>query len=176
MVSSSNTALLVIDVQRGLFEKSTPIYQAEQLLENICALIERAHGAGTPVFYVQHAGEKILVEGSDEWRFHPRLQPLESDMIVSKTHGSAFEATILKSELEKRGVRRLVVTGLVTHGCVRATCLDAFKLGYEVILVQDGHSNYHKKAAHVIEEWNRKLSQGGAILKPTQEIGFLVSK
>ena len=62
--------------------------------------------------------------------------------------------------------------GLVTHGCVRATCVDASQRGYQVTLVSDGHSNFHKQAAKVIEEWNQKLSDGVAQLKPTQEIDF----
>jgi nicotinamidase-related amidase len=53
---------------------------------------------------------------------------------------------------------------------VKATCLDAVKLGYGVILVRDGHSNFHKKAADVIAEWNQKLSEGGVELKSTQEL------
>ena len=50
MNASASLALLVIDVQKELFEKSTPIYAADQLLENICALIDQAHSAQVPVF------------------------------------------------------------------------------------------------------------------------------
>jgi nicotinamidase-related amidase len=52
MLAATNTALLVIDVQKELFEKSTPIYNADKLLENICNLINQAHGANIPVFYI----------------------------------------------------------------------------------------------------------------------------
>ena len=38
------------------------------------------------------------------------------------------------------GVKKLIITGLLTHGCVKGACLDAKKLGYEVVLVEDGHS------------------------------------
>ena len=47
--------LLVIDVQHGLFQKSTPIYHAEQLLQNLNTLIERARVRGVPLIYVQHS-------------------------------------------------------------------------------------------------------------------------
>ena len=66
----------------------------------------------------------------------------------------------------------MVVTGLVTQGCVRATCLGAKKLGYKVILVSDGHSTYHKQAAHLIAEWNQKLSAGTVELQEAREIEF----
>jgi len=170
--AQKDVALLIIDVQQGLFAKPTPIYKADELLKNIVTLVDRAHGAGAPVFYVQHSSEKILVEGSDEWRLHPRLRPLKKDRTIHKHHGSAFQDTPLGRELGARRIRRLVVMGLVTHGCVRATCVDAKQRGYQVTLVSDGHCNFHKQAARIIEEWNQKLGDGMAQLKPTQEIDF----
>jgi nicotinamidase-related amidase len=166
----NDVALLVIDVQKGLFDKSTPIYDAGRLLENINALADCAHRAGVPVFYVQHANESWLAPGSEGWQLHAGLRPLDIDGAVQKRHGSAFQGTGLGKELEARAISRLIVTGLVTHGCVKATCLDAVKLGYGVVLVKDGHSNFHKKAADVIAEWNQKLSEGGVELKSTQEL------
>ena len=56
----------------------------------------------------------------------------------------------------------MIVTGLVTHGCVKATSQGALALGYEVTLVADGHSSYSKDAARLIEEWNRSLGAAGA--------------
>lgn len=160
------TALLVIDVQHGLFRKSTPIYRAEPLLNTIGALIERAHAASVLVVYIQHASDKVLPFGSSDWQLHPRLHPGEGDLIVHKQHGNAFEDTSLDAELAGRGVSRVLVTGLVTHGCVKATCLGGLELGYEMVLAEDGHSSYSKDAARLIEEWNRKLSEAGAQVVP----------
>ncbi len=169
--NTKKTALLVIDVQQGLFGKSTPIYQAETLLKNITTLVERAHQADVPVVYVQHA-DKTLIEGSDVWQLHPQLQPQPQDLHIHKHHGNAFEDTPLGEELQKRGVTCVMVTGLVTHGCVRATSLGAKEAGYEVILVGDAHSSYHKKAAEVIVEWNQKLAAQGIEVQTTEEINF----
>jgi nicotinamidase-related amidase len=168
----ADVALLIIDVQQGLFNRSTPIYNAQGLLDNITTLVECAHRAGVPVVYVQHANQGSLAEGTQDWQLHPRLHPLDKDWLIHKRHGSAFQATPLKARLEADGIARLVVTGLVTHGCVRATCLDAVKLGYQVVLVQDGHSNFHKQAAQLIEEWNHKLGESGIELRAAQEISF----
>jgi nicotinamidase-related amidase len=167
-----NTALLVIDVQRGLFTKSTPIFEAEKLLENIMCLIDGAHRAGIPVFFIQHSSDKILCEGTEEWCLHPQTQPTAVDYRLQKHHPNAFEGTSLKVDLDRLGVQRLVVTGLVTHGCVKATCIGAHQLGYKVTLVKDGHSNYSGKAKQLIEEWNQRLSLGIVELKTTQEIDF----
>lgn len=170
--NSGHVALLVIDVQQGLFTKSTPIYHADQLLHNISLLVERAHRAGVPIFYIQHSDLKNLVKGSPNWQLHPHLQPLDTDTIIHKQHGNAFEDTPLQEALHSRAITSLVVTGLVTHGCVRATCLGARLLGYQVILVKDGHSSYSKDAARLIQEWNQKLSAQQVELSSAAEIEF----
>ena len=113
-----------------------------------------------------------LAEGSEAWRLHPRIQPLPTELIIHKRHGNAFEETVLQQELESRRVRTLVVAGLVTHGCVKATCLGALALEYRIILVSDGHSSFSKQAAKLIEEWNLRLSGLGAKLRATGEIDF----
>ena len=171
-MTPNTTALLVIDVQRGLFEKTIPIYRADELLDNIEALIARAHRAGALVVYVQHASKAALPEGSEDWQLHPRLKPLKKDFVVHKTHPSALEGTPLDEALKARKISRLVVTGLVSHGCVRATCIDAQAKGYDVILVEDGHSNYHKHAAQVVAEVNARLADGVAKLRATRAIRF----
>jgi nicotinamidase-related amidase len=168
----SSVALLVIDVQQGLFERSTPIYRAEQFLDNLNTLIGAARRAGVPVLFIQHANEGTLVEGSAAWQLHPRIQPLPPEPVVHKRYGNAFEETVLPQELASRRVGTLVITGLVTHGCVRATSLGALELSYRVILVSDGHSNFSKQAARLITTWNQKLHGLGAELRATREIDF----
>lgn len=151
-----NSALLVIDVQRGLFAKSTPIYGEERLIANLELLIERARLAGVTVVYVQHEGAG-LAKGAESWGLHPCLRPLEGELRVEKRHGDAFEDTPLHALLQRRGVGRVVVCGLVTHGCVRATALGALARGYRVTLAGDGHSSFAKDAGKKIEEVNAAL-------------------
>jgi nicotinamidase-related amidase len=166
------SALLVIDVQRGLFEKSTPIYRGGQVLAAIDTLVERAHAAGAPVVYVQHCSERVLPRGSNEWQLHAALQPASGDLLVEKEHGNAFEATPLAGLLQERGVTQVVVAGLVTHGCVQATCLGAKVLGYAVVLAADAHSSYARDAAARIDDWNARLATEGVDVAPTAEIRF----
>ena len=165
-------ALLVIDVQKGLFERSAPIHRADELLSNINVLVDRAHQAGATVIYIQHYNKTSLLKDSNAWRLHPRLQPIEGDVVIHKQHGNAFEETSIDTELSQRGIGRIVVTGLVTQGCVKATCIGGKESGYKVTLVRDGHSNMNKRAAKTIEEWNRKLSHGIAELKWHHELDF----
>ena len=172
-IEHTKTALLVIDVQQELFQKSTPIYQAEQLLQNITNLIDRAHDAGVPVIYVQHSSDHYLVKGSPGWQLHPQLQPENRDFVIHKLKANAFEGTNLDELLKNRGITHLVVSGLVTHSCVKATCLGALKLGYQVTLVSDAHSNFSGQAADVIEKCNNQLTKKGAILKHTASVDFI---
>jgi nicotinamidase-related amidase len=165
-------ALLVIDVQQSLFRKSTKLYKADELLVTINELVWRAHAAGAPVFYIQHSSEKVLPRGSEDWDLHPALHPTSTDRIIHKLKGNAFEGTELDGELAELAVEAVVVTGLVTHGCVKATCIGACERGYRVVLVADGHSSYSKDAARLIEEWNRNLSQGIVDLQTAQEVEF----
>ena len=168
---STNTALLIIDVQRDLFEKSTPVYQGDQLLKNINALVDRAHAAGAPVFYVQHSTKTTLLEGSSEWQLHPALKPQKTDHFIRKHHGNAFEDTVLKSELDALHVSKVVVVGLVTDGCVQATCKSAHALGYDVTLVEDAHSTNSASSEQILDKWNTKLSQGIVRLQATADVG-----
>jgi nicotinamidase-related amidase len=172
-MTGGKPALLIIDVQRELFQKSLPIYDEDRLLANIRLLADKAHAAKVPVFWVQHSTEKTLVEGTDGWKLHPAFIPLKSDNFIRKHHGNAFEDTPLKAELDALHVRTVVVAGLLTQNCVQATCNGAHELGYDVVLVKDAHSNYNVKARDVINEWNEKLSHDGVVrLESTVEVYF----
>lgn len=167
------TALLVVDVQQALFERPTPIYRADALLANICALMARARAAGAPVVVIQHANQGFLSQGSPGWQLHPCLQPAADDLRIHKHHGNAFQNTPLQQELDARGIDTVVIVGLVTHGCVKATCIGAAELGYGIVLVSDGHSSYHAEAAHLVDEWNAKLADDGIVeLRATHEVAF----
>lgn len=167
-----HTALLVIDVQRALFEQKTPIYRADQLLAAVQGLIARAHEAGVLVVYVQHSNERLLIKGSEGWQLHPQLCPQAEDLLIQKLHGSAFEDTPLAEELGRRGITTVVIAGLVTHGCVKATALDARKHGYATTVAADAHSSYSRDAGSLIETWNARFAEQGITVLPSDEIRF----
>ncbi len=169
--TGAGMALLVIDVQQGLFDRPTPIFHADRLLQVINDLAEQARQAHVPVFYIQHTNNSFLAENSPGWQLHPAICPAPGETVIKKSHGSAFEKTSLEALLDAQGVGRLIITGLVTHGCIKAAAQDAHRLGYEVTLVEDGHSNYHAKAAATIEEWNRTLAEIVEV-KPAAQITF----
>ncbi|NOQ38689.1 MAG: isochorismatase family protein [Anaerolineales bacterium] len=167
------TALLVIDVQRALFTRPNPIYKAKQLIETINILVDRSHLFGVKVIYVQHANQSFLKEGTEGWQFHPGLSRGEVDSLIQKKQGNAFLDTPLQSELEVQGIQNLLITGLVTQGCIRATCLGGLELGYRVSLVEDVHSNYNQEATAVIEKWQKELELAGVEIISTDRIEFV---
>lgn len=172
----TNTALLVIDVQQGLFEKPRGIYLADQLLDTLNILITKARQANAAIIFIQHENDSFLVKESPAWHLHPGIQPLDSETMINKQHGNAFEGTDLQAELTNRGVDTVVITGLVTHGCVRATCLGALELGYKTILVSNGHSSFSKDAPKLIEKWNRTLGEKGAAVMSAEEVASNLGK
>lgn len=166
------SAFLVIDVQQGLFERSAPIYKADDVLKKINLLAGKAHQRNTPVVYIQHANDSTLIKGTREWQFHDQIQPQEDDFHIHKQHVNAFEQTELHQILQDHQVDTIIVSGLVTHACVTATCLGGLELGYKVILAKDAHSNFSKTAAQIIEKWHAKLADAGVELLETSKINF----
>ena len=170
--SYQQAALLVIDVQQALFEKRLPIHQADALLKNINHLVKKAHQAQATVVYIQHSGKGDLGRGEPGWQLHPDIQRIPGDLLIHKHHGDAFQETELLDELNARQIGRLVITGLVTNGCVMVTCESALSLGYRVTLAADAHSTYSEKAAELIASLNQTMEEQGASILMAEEIEF----
>ena len=130
------TALLVIDVQRGVVEGA---HERDAVVANVGSLVEKARLESVPVVWVQHS-DRGLVKGSDGWRIVPELAPGDAEPLVEKNYGDAFEDTNLETVLSGLGVGRLVVVGAQTDMCVRSTLHGAFVRGYDATLVSDAHT------------------------------------
>ena len=131
-----NTALLVIDMQRGVVGEA---YEVDRVVENINSLVDKARSEDVPVIWVQHSDDE-LAQGSDGWQYVPELQRLDREPLVHKRYGDSFEETELESLLSERKVGRLVVTGAQTDACIRSTLHGALVRGYDATLVEDAHT------------------------------------
>jgi nicotinamidase-related amidase len=131
-----NTALLVIDVQKGVVAGAP---RRAEVIANIDTLIGTARAQDVPVIWVQHSDSE-LVRGSENWAYVEELVRLDSEPLVHKTYFDSFEATDLESVLAEHGVGRVVVTGAQTDACIRSTLHGAFVRGYDVTLVGDAHT------------------------------------
>jgi nicotinamidase-related amidase len=138
----ARTALVVIDVQRAIFAGKRPSPRWPQILERIGALAARAADAGLPVIYVQHDGGPghRLEAGSEGWQLDPVLAPTSPSAVCRKTACDSFFETTLEAELNRRGVKRLLVAGCMSQFCVDTTCRRAVSLGYDVVLAGDAHA------------------------------------
>jgi nicotinamidase-related amidase len=132
-----NTALLVIDVQNGVVGGA---HERDAVVANVGALVDRARQAEVPVVWVQHNDDDGLRRGSDDWRIVSELRPDESEPLVDKRYGDAFEDTGLESVLSDLGVGRLLVAGAQTDECIRSTLHGAIARGYDATLVSDAHT------------------------------------
>ena len=173
----NDVALLIIDVQMGMFADNDPVYRGDQLLATIGDLIASARAAGTPVVYVQHSGGENhpLNPDAPGWPIHPAIAPAEDELVVHKCHPDSFQETNLQHELEARGIKRLIVAGIQTEYCVDTTCRRAFSLGYDVTLVQDAHSTWNTEYLHasqIAAHHNQVLGNWFVTLKEARAIEF----
>ncbi len=161
-------ALLVIDMQRGLLNRD--VYDKETMIANIRSLMESFHRARQPVILVRHANDTFLRKGSPDWEVSEELPSSQGDIVIDKTHGSVFREKPFLTFLKENGITSLVVAGLVSNGCIRAACLDGVRLGYELILVADGHSTFSKGGKTIVEQWNQELSGKGVTVMPCADL------
>ncbi|KMY49932.1 cysteine hydrolase family protein [Peribacillus loiseleuriae] len=176
-MQGNQVALLIVDVQIGSFREIEPLYKAEELLKNIRLLISNARKKHIPIVYMKFNDKpgKPLERGTSGWDIHPFIAPTEEDTILEKNHPDSFHETNLQQELAIRGVKRIVITGIQTEVCVDATCRHAFSLGYDVVLVKDGHTTYDSEilmASQIINHHNKVLHQWFANVKELHEIEF----
>ncbi len=136
LANRPNTALLVIDVQNGVVDNA---YDRDAVVANIGRVVAKARSEQVPVVWVQHNDEG-LIRDSEEWQLVPELRRDDSEVLVDKSYGDSFEATVLEDELAALGVGRLVVVGAQTDACIRSTLHGAFARGYDAVLVSDAHT------------------------------------
>ncbi len=173
-----NLALVVIDVQRGLFEPAPA--DADAVIERINGLSAKARDAGMPVVFVQHERAGDLEAESSGWALHPALRVVEGDHRIRKTTPDSFLRTGLDEVLSFCGVEGVVLCGYATEFCVDTTTRSAAAHGYHVVLAADAHTTHdkaHADAAQIRAHHNATLpairSFGvGIRALPASEIAF----
>ena len=136
------TALLIIDLQRALCVGEYACHEVEAVIGRINGLIAKARESATPVVFVQHEedGYEPLRHGSEGWQIDDRLQVRPEDRRVFKTSPDSFHKTDLDAALKGLGVTHLVICGAQSDFCVDTSTRRALSAGYDVTLVEDGHT------------------------------------
>jgi nicotinamidase-related amidase len=135
-------ALLVIDMQAGLFGPEAPRYDADGVVDRINGLARAVREAGGTVVFIQHDGPPgdTFEPGSEGWRLLPSLERQAGDPVVHKRACDAFYETDLGETLRALGATRLLITGCATDFCVDTTIRAAASRDYDVVVVEDGHT------------------------------------
>ncbi|WP_373882897.1 cysteine hydrolase family protein [Acinetobacter pittii] len=172
---NSKSALLVIDMQNGLFKGELKPYNHQSVLLNIRELIEYQRLNERPVIFIRHVGAKgtpLDPDGSNtqliaELSFNPDI-----DTVIEKIYPSSFKGTVLKDWLEKLDVDQIIVTGMKTEYCIDFTIRAASEVGYKVTLISDAHTTFdsmHLSAQRIIDHHNQIFNNAFAKVITTEE-------
>jgi len=171
------TALLMIDIQQGMWMEPMPPHNDQAFLKNAADLLAKARAEGVPVIHIRHDGGQgdPLHEGEPGFAIRPEVAPKPGETTITKYHCSSFRDTGLDAELKKRGIDKLVIAGMQTDFCVDTACRVAHGLGYDVTLAEDAHTtldNDVMTAAQLIAYHGRLLKDRFATFKPVAKIDF----
>lgn len=141
-------ALLIIDVQQGLFATEPPPAKAAMVIHNINQLSSWAHRQQYPVIFVMHEkADSSLAYQSTGWQLPAAIEQQQGDLISRKTTPDAFLGTELQPLLQSLAVEQLMICGYASEFCVDTTVRKAAALGYPVTLVADAHTTHDKAHA-----------------------------
>ena len=153
-------ALILVDFVEAYFDKDSPLYAGvADALSSALRIRDVARAAGIPVIYTnvvyQEGGAdggvfyrkvpalEVFVSGNPLGGWPEDLEPEDGELVISKQYPSAFFGTSLAETLEEKGIDTLIITGVTTSGCVRATCVDAMSNGFIPIVVADACGDRH---------------------------------
>ncbi|GGU70070.1 hypothetical protein GCM10009504_29060 [Pseudomonas laurentiana] len=149
---TNTTAVLVIDLQK---EDGFALERFDHVVANAASLIKTARGLGIPLFYTRHIndaqgrnlapGEPVdehgkptsYLAGTPAIEIIDALAPQAGDVVIDKQRYSAFHGTRLAQMLHSRGIRHLVVFGVLTDVCVMTSLFDAYQHDFQLSLVSD---------------------------------------
>lgn len=157
-------ALLIVDFVKAYVDPESPLYAGvEDALKHCIELLGEARRARIPVFWtnVQYeAGGRdggvfyrklpvlaVFERGSPLGAFADGLEPRDGERTITKQYPSAFFGTPLTGLLKEQQVDTVVLAGLTTSGCIRASAVDAMQHGFVPVIVQESVGD-RSDAAH----------------------------
>jgi maleamate amidohydrolase len=146
-------AVLIVDMCRAYFDEASPLFAGVPKVVTSCQhLVAAARAAGVAVlwtrveyepgganggvWYRKVAALSCFDRGNPLGEWLDGLQPLDGDEVVTKQHASGFFGTDLADRLRRLDIDSVVIGGVSTSGCVRATATDASANGFVPIVVR----------------------------------------
>jgi nicotinamidase-related amidase len=167
-VDVTDTALLVMDVQRGVMEH---FQNDPELLDRTIAAVEAARAAGLLVVFVRvgfrpgfpevhprNRTFRAIAEGKGgfpdaaSFELEPSLGRRDDEPLVIKHRVSAFASTDLEMILKAKGIGHLVLAGVATRGVVLSTLCAGVDLDYRLTVLSDGCGDYDDAVHRVLIE------------------------
>jgi len=150
-INASTTALVVIDLQKGIAGRIVQPHSAQDVVKNAAALVRAFRKHGMPVFlvHVVNTQATTLSAETDEsfprppvlppdWsEFVPEIAPVPSDTVIAKKQWGAFYGTDLELQLRRRGMNTIVLCGISTEYGVESTARFAYEFGFSQIFAED---------------------------------------
>ena len=149
----SSPALVVVDMCRGFIDPSSPLgFQCDELIQANIKLVDKFKQMNLPViftttiyrdiseasvFRAKIPALNILKPGSEETSFLAELSPDSKDILIEKKFASSFFGTNLADDLRRMNVDSVVISGVTTSGCVRATALDSLQNNFLTTVAED---------------------------------------
>jgi maleamate amidohydrolase len=143
-------ALLVVDMIKGFTDPACPLgCDCPEVVAANGQLLDEFRRRGLPIIFttvVYHSADQarvfrariealnVLTPDSGWVGVDERLARLPEEPLLEKQWASAFHKTDLDAQLRELGVDSLVVTGLTTSGCVRASVVDGLQYDYRVVV------------------------------------------
>ena len=154
VINPESTALVIIDLQKGIVSMPAVPNSSEQVLDQTNSMIKAFHKKNAQVIFVRVAfssdRKNALNLEVDESPFNaganrpsdwseiiPELERNENDIVVTKRQWGAFYGTDLDMELRRRGIKTIVLCGIATNYGVESTARDAYERGYNIIFAED---------------------------------------
>lgn len=173
-----SAALLIIDMQVGLFHGPEKPHDGERILANIQYLIKKARQQNVPAFAVRHTGPQgsPIAAGTPFWQLLPALElNAEVDTLFDKSRPNAFHGTDLARQLKSKTIDELYLVGMKSQFCIDSTCRAAADTGFKPVLVADAHTCMDTSllSAHaIIDHHNATLGGAFARLINSADVTF----
>lgn len=144
-IQANETALLIIDLQNDYFaDGAFPLWHAEETKNTLVDLIKTAQEQGVTPIHVQHIADPdqgiapFFNEGTEGADIHADILAAAPDApVIIKHFADSFEQTRLEAVLAERGIKKLLVAGMMTQNCVTYTAISKAAEKYEVSVVMD---------------------------------------
>jgi len=142
------TALIIIDMQKGMQADRLPPRNNPGAEDRIARLHAAWRAAGQPVVSVRHISrspQSVFAPGQPGAEFQDRFLPLPHEHVVEKNVPCAFVHSGLERWLHARAIRHLVIAGVSTNNSVEASARSAGNLGFDTTVVADACFSFDKQ-------------------------------